>query len=104
MLTNLEIAHRRLDHQRIAGTAFDKPYDVVNWLGAVQAQDYLGATWALGLRMQKTTHDAVECAFNEGTILRTHVLRPTWHFVTPADIRWMLELTASRVKAKMVHM
>jgi hypothetical protein len=104
MLTNLDIAHRRLDQQYIAGTALENPYDVVNWLGAVQAQDYLGAMWALGLRMQNATDAVIERAFAEGTILRTHVLRPTWHFVTPADIRWMLELTAARVKAKMAHM
>ncbi len=104
MLTNLDIAHRRLDHQHISEPALYKPYDVVNELGAVQAQDYLGALWALGLRIQNSTDAVIERAFAEGTILRTHVLRPTWHFVTPADIRWMLELTASRVKAKMAHM
>src|SRR5258708_28888274 len=104
MLTNLDIAHRRLDHQNISEPELYKPYDVVNELGAVQAQDYLGALWALGLRIQNSTDAVIERAFAEGTILRTHVLRPTWHFVTPADIRWMLELTAPRVKAKIVHM
>src|SRR5690606_10286108 len=73
--------------------------EVVAWMGAVQAQDYAGAKWALGMRMQEGTDEAVEEAFNEGRILRTHVMRPTWHFVTPADIRWMLELTALRVHA-----
>src|SRR5258708_35956811 len=98
MLTNLDIAHRRLDHQNISEPELYKPYDVVNELGAVQAQDYLGALWALGLRIQNSTDAVIERAFAEGSILRTHVLRPTWHFVTPADIRWMLELTAPRVK------
>jgi hypothetical protein len=70
----------------------------VAWLGAVQAQDYPGAKWAIGQRMRHATDEVIEQAFTEGSILRTHVLRPTWHFVAPADIRWMLELTAPRVK------
>jgi hypothetical protein len=63
----------------------------------VQAQDYPAAKWALGLRAPGLTDEAVETAFTEGHILRTHVLRPTWHFVTPADIRWMLALTGPRL-------
>jgi hypothetical protein len=57
------------------------------------------AKWAIGLRLPSAPDVAVEAAVNEGSILRTHVLRPTWHFVTPADIRWMLELTAPRVRS-----
>jgi Winged helix DNA-binding domain len=71
----------------------------VNWLGAVQAQDYAGAKWALGLRLKNPRDDAVERAFNKGEILRTHVMRPTWHFVTREDIRWLVRLTAHRVDA-----
>lgn len=59
------------------------------------------AKWAVGLRLPGATDASVEKAFNEGLILRTHVLRPTWHFVAPADIRWMLALTAPRVRAAM---
>lgn len=70
-------------------------------LGAMQAQDYAGAKWAIGLRMAPAAgpvSDAtVEEAFNAGAFLRTHVLRPTWHFVAPEDIRWLLALTAPRV-------
>jgi hypothetical protein len=80
-------------------STFRSPCDVVGWLGAVQAQDYAGAKWALGLRAAGLTDSDVEQAFTEGAILRTHLLRPTWHFVTPADIRWMLSLTAPRVHA-----
>jgi hypothetical protein len=71
----------------------------VEWLGAVQAQDFAAAKWALGLRLQGVTDDDIEQAFTDGTILRTHVMRPTWHFVSPADIRWLLALTAPRVHA-----
>jgi hypothetical protein len=96
-VTSLEIAHRRLHNQHIARATFKKPGDVVRWLGAVQAQDYAGAKWALGLRLQGATDDDVERAFADGSILRTHLMRPTWHFVAPSDIRWLLALTAPRV-------
>lgn len=73
---------------------------MVRWLGAVQAQDFEAAKWALGLRMQSATKAAIEKAYNEGKILRTHLMRPTWHFVAPDDIRWLLQLTAPRVNTK----
>src|SRR5436190_19067306 len=95
------IARDRLRHQHLSAPRFTRPEAVVKWLGAVQAQDYAGAKWALGLRMRSATDAFVERALDAGKILRTHVLRPTWHFVTPADIRWMLALTAPRVKARM---
>ena len=97
----VEIALKRLSQQRLAHNPLAAPAEVVAWLGAVQAQDYPGAKWALGLRMQDATDDAIDRAFDSGAILRTHVMRPTWHFITPADIRWMLELTAPRVRAVM---
>ena len=88
---------RRLHNQRLARSDFRHPADVVAWLGAVQAQDYPAAKWALGLRAPGLTDADVEQAVAGGRILRTHVLRPTWHFVTPADIRWMLALSAPRL-------
>lgn len=96
---NLEIADRRLENQLITCAGRPRrPADVVGWLGAVQAQEYEAAKWALGLRMPDGTVAAnIERAFDEGRILRTHVMRPTWHFVARADIRWLLELTAPRV-------
>jgi Winged helix DNA-binding domain len=95
------IARVRLQNQRLSASDFTTPQEVVRWLGAVQAQDFDGAKWALAQRVQQATDDGIEKAFAEGSILRTHVLRPTWHFVAPADIRWMLELTAARVTAAM---
>jgi len=92
-----EIAQQRLVNQHIARARFQEPARVVEWLGAVQAQDYEGAKWSLGLRLRGAGDADIEQAFSEGAILRTHLLRPTWHFVTPADIRWMLEFTAPRV-------
>jgi hypothetical protein len=92
------LAHR-LHNQHLAGAPLDRPADAVHWLGAVQSQDYPGAKWSLGQRVKNATDTAIDAAFSSGTILRTHVLRPTWHFVTPADIRWMLQLTAPHVHA-----
>jgi hypothetical protein len=101
----MDVAHARLYNQRLSASAFRTPEDVVTWMGAVQAQDYPGARWALALRMRRASDAApvadgvIERALAEGRILRTHVLRPTWHFVAPADIRWLLALTAPRILA-----
>ncbi|HKI03764.1 MAG TPA: winged helix DNA-binding domain-containing protein [Thermoanaerobaculia bacterium] len=95
----MNIARLRLHNQRIAGTTFETPGEVVRWLGAVQAQDYLGALWAVGLRMRCATEGAVERALAERTILRTWPMRGTLHFVAAADARWMLELMTPRVVA-----
>jgi len=81
------IAGRRLLQQRIAHAGLRRPRDVVGWLGAIQAQEYEPAKWAIGLRLAGEPLAAdVERAFETGRILRTHVLRPTWHFVTATDI------------------
>src|SRR6267378_3664048 len=96
-----EILQLRLANQHLAQQRSADPRAMVAHLGAVQSQDYSAALWALGLRVAKATRESLECAFNRGAILRTHVLRPTWHFVTPEDIRWMLALTAPRIKRAM---
>lgn len=99
-----DTARRRLISQRLVDGKLKRPQQVVEWLAAVQAQDYAGAKWALGQRMQDATDDAIERAFAKGDILRTHLLRPTWHFVSPADIRWLLMLTAPRVHTASAYM
>ena len=68
-------------------------------MGAVQAQDYAAAKWGVAMRTEGLSEADLDRAFESGAILRTHVMRPTWHFVTPADIRWLLGLTAARVNA-----
>jgi hypothetical protein len=78
---------------------FENPSDVVAWLGAVQAQDYLGALWAVGLRMRSAVEADVEQALANRTIIRTWPMRGTLHFVAAADARWMLELLTPRVVA-----
>jgi hypothetical protein len=99
MTDSIDIPRLRLYNQHISRPTFTRPEQVVAWLGAVQAQDFAAAKWALGLRTHGLTDAAVEQAFNAGALLRTHILRPTWHFVAPADLRWMLALTAPRVRA-----
>jgi hypothetical protein len=75
----------------------------VSWFGAIQAQDYSFAKWAVSLRSKNLSNSSLDQSFGEGKILRTHVLRPTWHFVTPADIRWMLQLTAPHIRVQVFH-
>ncbi|WP_259066884.1 winged helix DNA-binding domain-containing protein [Mucilaginibacter sp. X4EP1] len=98
-VTNKDIAQLRIYNQHIAHTAFKQAADVVKYIGAIQAQDYAGAKWAVGLRMQDAKDAAIDRAMADGSIIRTHVLRPTWHFVSSDDLRWMLDLTALRIKA-----
>ena len=98
-----DIARRRLVNQHLLRPSLKSAADVVSTLGAVQAQEYAGAKWAIGQRAAGLTDADVDDAMAEGSIIRTHILRPTWHFVTPADIRWMLDLTAPRVRAAMSH-
>lgn len=102
-MTSLDIAHRRLHNQHLAGTPLETPAAVVRRLGAVQAQDYGSAKWAVAQRARGVSDAAMDQAFAEGAILRTHVMRPTWHFVIPEDIGWMLALTAPRVKAAIAY-
>jgi len=99
---NSDINEQRLYNQCLTKPGPAKPAEVVAWLGAVQAQEFAAAKWALALRMSNSPTDAeIEGAFDEGRILRTHVMRPTWHFVTASDIHWIRELTAPRIRQAM---
>jgi Winged helix DNA-binding domain len=99
----LRIARRRMRTQHLAGPRLATPQEAVGWFGAVQSQEYGPAKWSLGQRTNGVAENDVEDAVAEGSILRTHILRPTWHFVRPVDIRWMLELTAPRVLAQSAY-
>ncbi|MGN6567622.1 MAG: winged helix DNA-binding domain-containing protein [Flavipsychrobacter sp.] len=96
-----DIATYRLERQQLSAHSHHKIEDIVKYMGAMQAQDYAAASWALGLRLPHITGADVDKALAAGTIIRTHVMRPTWHFVAPKDLRWMLDLTAARVKQVM---
>lgn len=99
-MTRLDIAHLRLHNQGITPTVMPSPGDVVRRLGAVQAQDYLGTLWALGLRMQQVVESDIEQAIANREIVRTWPMRGTLHFVAPEDVRWMLALLTPRIIAK----
>jgi len=98
-LTSKDLIFHRLDNQQIGVPRFTAPDDLVRWMGCIQAQDFAGAKWALGNRVKGITDAAIEKDFSDGKILRTHILRPTWHFVAPEDIRWILQFSAPRLKA-----
>lgn len=93
------IGLHRLLNQGIAGARFPTPAEVVTWMGAMQAQDYHQALWAIGLRTQAATVAAIEQSIENGQILRTWPMRGTIHFVPPEDAHWMLMLSASRILA-----
>src|SRR5437773_5551309 len=95
----LDICGQRLASQHLTKQKIEKASEIVQLLGAVQAQDYSAAKWGIAQRTRSATDAELEKEISDGSILRTHVLRPTWHFVAPHDIRWMLALTAPRVKA-----
>jgi hypothetical protein len=94
-----EIMPLRLHNQRLRGTPFATIEDVLRWQSAVQAQEFAYAKWSLAQRAQLVTAEVMDRAFAEGRILRTHLLRPTWHFVLPEDARWIIQLSRPRVNA-----
>ena len=96
----MNIAARRAANQHLARPVFEKPGDVVRRMGAVQAQDYLGSLWAIGLRTKGATEGDVESAIADRSIVRTWPMRGTLHFVAAADVRWMLGLLTPRVVAR----
>lgn len=98
-----ELLSYRLYNQQLSVSSFQTPAGLVSWMGAIQAQDYAMAKWAIGLRIENITDDLVEQAISEGTIIRTDILRPTWHLIAPADIRWMLQLTAPGIYKRMAY-
>ena len=96
-----DIAHFRLLNQQIERPKFKTIKKLVDWMGAMQAQDFSMAKWAIGARLLNATDQVIESAINNGEIIRTHLLRPTWHFVSADDIYWMLALRAAPIKASL---
>jgi hypothetical protein len=97
-MSSSDIAGIRLLRHHIAASAFKSPKDLVGWMGAMQAQDFAMVKWAVGVRLPGSTDVSIGAAINRGEILRTHLMRPTWHLVSADDIRWMLDLTAPGLK------
>ena len=92
-----DILRMRLRAQLIEGGSAATPREVVSHLLAIQAQDYAGATWAIGLRLPGSTLADIERAIAERTIVRTWPMRGTLHFLAAEDVRWLLALLAPRV-------
>lgn len=99
-----EIITQRMHNIRLWGSPRGDPESVVGTLGAMQAQEFMPAMWSVAQRSESANVHDIERLFSEGTILRTHLLRPTWHFVLAEDIRWVLEATAHRVHMINGHM
>ncbi|HEU4715616.1 MAG TPA: winged helix DNA-binding domain-containing protein [Candidatus Saccharimonadales bacterium] len=95
----MDIANLRLSSQHIAQADFKTAHDVVAWMGAMQAQDYNGALWAIALRTPNLTKDDVEKAIAERQIVRTWPMRGTLHFLAAEDARWITQLLAPRALA-----
>jgi hypothetical protein len=92
-----EIAYRRLHGQALVGPPLADPVAVVRHLGAMQAQEHAVAKWAVGQRTTGVDDAAVQRLLDSGALVRTHALRPTWHFLAPDDVLWIQELTGPRV-------
>lgn len=100
-MTLSDVSSNRLNNQHIVNPSNLSVQKLVHRMGALQAQSYKWVKWAVGIRLPGSTLDTVEKAIAEGDIIRTHLLRPTWHVVSADDLRWMLKLTAPRVKIAM---
>jgi hypothetical protein len=98
---NSSIPEFRLNNQQITANKFDSPNRLVAYMGAIQAQDYLMSKWAIGLRLPKSTDSQIEAALDAGQLVRTHVMRPTWHIVAGQDVRWMLAISKKQIKSAM---
>jgi len=96
-MTHHEISNHRLGAQKLDKTSHNSPEEIVKHLGAIQAQDYAMSKWAVGSRCTASEKE-IEEAINSGKIIRTHILRPTWHLVAADDIYWMLDLSGPQVK------
>lgn len=96
-MTTKDINRLRLVNQKISGGKFKSPAEVVRWMGAMQAQDYPGALWGVGLRTEESTLAAVEQAIVDREIVRTWPMRGTLHFVPAENVRWMLSLLTPRI-------
>jgi hypothetical protein len=94
------IAARRLRASRLTGRGLGSAEDTVAWHLAMQAQDWAPTTWSIGERTSRIRADALDAALTEGSLVRTHVLRETWHVVAREDIRWLLRLSGPRVQQK----
>jgi hypothetical protein len=93
----MNILSLRLYNQHISEPRFNSPQEIVQWMGAIQAQDYLGSLWAIGLRLKNNREADIEASVKDKKIVRSWPMRGTLHFVAAEDLRWMLQLLTPRV-------
>lgn len=93
-----EICHLRLINQQLILTRMKNPKNVVSWMGAMQAQDYNMVRWAVASRLDGAEQTTVQRAMDSGKIVRTHLLRPTWHLAAVEDVGWMTDLSAPQTR------
>jgi hypothetical protein len=96
--TDREIARWRLRTQHLVAPHTDSASTVIRSLLAVQAENPSQAAWAVACRTRRPDAGELETLLDRGLVIRTHVLRPTWHFVAAEDLGWLLELTAPRIR------
>ena len=89
----------RLLNQQLVAPEFDDPVEVVGHLGAVQAQEYRMMRWAVSMRIKKPSAKAFKDAFDNGNIIRLHLMRGTWQLVTAEDYWMMIDLCAAKAIA-----
>ncbi|UPK72602.1 winged helix DNA-binding domain-containing protein [Chitinophaga filiformis] len=100
-MTAKELLQQRLANQQLISPAYGTAPEVVKWCGAIQAQDYEMSKWAVGMRMPAATTEQIETSISKGELVRTHILRPTWHLVHREDVRWMMALSAPSIEQSM---
>jgi hypothetical protein len=102
-MTDQELTATRLSNQRLSGEKAPSVAELVEHFGAVQAQDFAGALWAIAQRLRPgrkgdcATAAQVETAIAERSVIRTWPMRGTLHFVPAADARWMIRMLGPRV-------
>lgn len=96
-----DIGTLRLQSQNLSQKRFSTAKEVVSWMGAMQAQDLNSAKWAIGARLEGITEKQVDDSIGRGEIIRTHLMRPTWHLVSIDDYLPILRLTAPAIRASL---
>lgn len=100
-ISPIDLSLLRLFNQQVIESKFTTVKEVVGWMGAMQAQDFYMVRWAIGMRIPNSTNQFIESAIDDGHVIRTHLLRPTWHLASSDDLHWMLALNAKQIKASM---
>lgn len=94
-----DVSILRLGNQHVAGSSLSTVAEIAHWMGAIQAQSFSMSKWAFGIRLQNSKSSLIDEAINSGQIVRSHLLRPTWHYVSSDDIHWIISLTAPQIRA-----